>query len=190
MSNSPSFADDDVMHFFRTSTTHLLEAAAEYGVAHHVALSVVGTERLAGSGYFRAKIEQERLIRVSGQAYSIVHATRFFEFVRSIADSGTVDGTIHLAPVLIQPMASDDVAAAVARVAVGPPPRAVREVAGPEQFRLTELVARGLAATGDPRRVVADEQARYFDVLIDEKTLLPGPDAELGRMTFDEFLER
>jgi uncharacterized protein YbjT (DUF2867 family) len=190
VSNSPSFADDDVMNFFRTATNNLLKAAAEYGVAHYVALSVVGTERLLESGYFRAKIEQERLIGESGQAYSIVHATQFFEFVKGIADSGTVDGKVHLAPVLIQPIVSDDVAAAVGRTAVGTPLNAVREVAGPQRFRLTDLVAKGLAAKGDSREVVADKQARYFGALLGVKTLLPGPNAQLGTVTFDEFLAR
>jgi uncharacterized protein YbjT (DUF2867 family) len=190
VSNSPSFADDDVMKFFHISTTNLLKAAADTGVRHYVALSVVGTDRLAESGYFRAKIEQERLIRESGRPYSIVHATQFFEFVKSIADTGTVDGAVHLAPVLIQPIASADVAAAVGRVAAGSPLDAVREIAGPEQFRLTDLVAKGLAAKGDPRQVVADDEARYYGALLDDTTLVPGPDALLGGITFDEFLAR
>jgi uncharacterized protein YbjT (DUF2867 family) len=190
VSNSPSFADDDVMNFFHTSTTNLLKAAADAGVRHYAALSVVGTDRLAESGYFRAKIEQERLIRESGRPFSIVHATQFFEFVKSIADTGTVDGAVHLAPVLIQPMASADVAAAVGRVAAGSPLDAVREIAGPEQFRLTDLVAKGLAAKGDPRQVVADDEARYYGALLDDTTLVPGPDALLGGITFDEFLAR
>ena len=157
VSNSPSFADDAVLEFFRTSTTNLLEYSAKAGVGHYVALSVVGTDRLAESGYFRAKIVQEELIRESGRPYSIVHATQFFEFVKSIADLSTVDGKVHLPPALIQPMASDDVAAAVGRVAVGEPLNGIREIGGPEQFRLDELVRKGLAAKGDPREVVADE---------------------------------
>jgi uncharacterized protein YbjT (DUF2867 family) len=188
VSNSPSFADEEVLAFFRTSTTNLLDAAARYEVGHYVALSVVGAERLAESGYFRAKIEQERLIRESGRAHSIVHATQFFEFVKGIADAGTIDGRVHLAPVLIQPMYSGDVAAAVGRIAVGAPVGGVREIAGPERFRLTDLVATGLKAAGDTREVVADEQARYFGALLQEGTLLPADGAEEGPTTFEEFL--
>ncbi|WP_433290209.1 SDR family oxidoreductase [Pseudonocardia sp. CA-142604] len=190
VSNSPSFADDAVMEFFRTATTNLLAYSAKAGVAHYVALSVVGTERLAESGYFRAKIVQEKLIRESGLPYSIVHATQFFEFVKAIADFSTVDGTVHLPPVLIQPMVSDDVAAAVGRVAEGEPLHGLREIAGPGQFRLDELVRIGLEAKGDPREVVADEQARYYGVRLGERTLLPGPDAQLGEITFEEWLAR
>jgi uncharacterized protein YbjT (DUF2867 family) len=188
VSNSPSFADEPVMEFFRTSTTNLLAYSAKAGVGHYVALSVVGTQRLSESGYFRAKIAQEKLIRESGRAYSIVRATQFFEFVKAIADFSTVDGTVHLPPALIQPMVSDDVASAVARVAVGEPLNGVREVAGPEQFRLDELVRKGLAAKGDPREVVTDEQAAYYGVRLNERTLLPGPDAQLGEITFDMWL--
>jgi uncharacterized protein YbjT (DUF2867 family) len=188
VSNSPSFADDPVMEFFRTSTTNLLAYSAKAGVGHYVALSVVGTDRLSDSGYFRAKIVQEKLIRESGRAYSIVHATQFFEFVKAIADFSTVDGTVHLPSALIQPMVSDDVAAAVGRVAVGEPLNGIREIGGPEQFRLDELVRKGLAAKGDPREVVTDEQAPYYGVRLGERTLLPGPDAELGETTFDKWL--
>jgi uncharacterized protein YbjT (DUF2867 family) len=188
VSNSPSFADDAVMEFFRTSTTNLLGYSAKAGVGHYAALSVVGTDRLAESGYFRAKIAQEKLIRESGQPYSIVHATQFFEFVKSIADLSTVDGTVHLPPVLIQPIASDDVAAAVGRVAVGAPLNGICEIGGPQQFRLDELVRKGLAARSDPREVVADEQARYYGARLSQRTLVPGPDAQLGAITFDEWL--
>jgi len=188
VSNSPSFADDPVMEFFRTSTTNLLEHSAKAGVGHYVALSVVGTDRLSGSGYFRAKIVQEKLIRESGQAYSIVHATQFFEFVKAIADFSTVEGKVHLATALIQPMASDDVAAGVGRVAVGKPLNGIREIGGPEQFRLDELVRKGLAAKGDPREVVADEQAPYYGVRLGERTLVPDSDAQLGEITFDKWL--
>ncbi|GAA1232915.1 SDR family oxidoreductase [Pseudonocardia alaniniphila] len=188
VSNSPSFADEPVMEFFRTSTTNLLEYSAKAGVGHYVALSVVGTDRLADSGYFRAKIVQEKLIRDSGRAYSIVHATQFFEFVKAIADFSTVDGEVRLPTALIQPMVSDDVATAVARVAVGEPLNGIREIGGPEQFRLDELVCKGLAAKGDPRKVVTDEQAPYYGVRLSERTLLPGPDAQLGETTFDKWL--
>ena len=188
VSNSPSFADDPVMEFFRTSTTNLLHYSGKAGIGHYVALSVVGTDRLLESGYFRAKIVQEELIRESGRAYSIVHATQFFEFVKAIADFSTVDGKVHLPPALIQPMAADDVAAGVGRVAVGQPLNGIREIGGPEQFRLDELVRKGLAAKGDPREVITDEQARYYGLRLSERTLLPGPDAELGEITFDEWL--
>jgi uncharacterized protein YbjT (DUF2867 family) len=188
VSNSPSFADDAVMEFFRTSTTNLLEYSAKAGVGHYVALSVVGTDRLAESGYFRAKIEQERLIREADRPYSIVHATQFFEFVRGIADLSTVDGKVLLPPALFQPMASDDVAAGVGRVAVGEPLNGIREIGGPEQFRLDELVRKALAARNDPREVVTDEKARYSGALIGERTLLPGPDAQLGEITLGTWL--
>jgi uncharacterized protein YbjT (DUF2867 family) len=188
VSNSPSFADDAVMEFFKTSTTNLLGYAAKAGVGHYVALSVVGTDRMPESGYFRAKAVQEQLIRESGRPYSIVRATQFFEFVKAIADFSTVDGKVRLAPVLIQPMASDDVAAGVGRVAAGEPLNAIREIGGPQQFRLDELVRKGLAAKGDPREVVTDEQARYYGVRLSEQTLVPGPDAQLGTITFDAWL--
>ena len=190
VSNSPSFADEPVMGFFRTSTTNLLEYSAKAGIGHYVALSVVGTDRLAESGYFRAKIAQEKLIRESGIPYSIVHATQFFEFVKTIADFSTVDGKVRLASARIQPMASDDVAAALGRVAVGQPLNGIQEIGGPEQFGLDELVRKGLAAKGDPREVVTDEQAPYYGVRLSEWTLVPGADALLGEITFDEWLAR
>jgi uncharacterized protein YbjT (DUF2867 family) len=188
VSNSPSFADDAVLEFFRTSTTNLLEYAEKAGVGHYVALSVVGTDRLADSGYFRAKIEQERLIRVADRPYSIVHATQFFEFVKGIADLSMVDGEVHLPPVLFQPMAADDVAAGVGRVAVGEPVNGIREIGGPEEFRLDELVRKALAGNGDPRKVVTDEQATYSGARIGERTLLPGADAQLGEISLGEWL--
>jgi uncharacterized protein YbjT (DUF2867 family) len=188
VSNSPSFADDAVMAFFRTSTTNLLAAEQAAGVGHHVALSVVGTERLAESGYFRAKIAQEQLIAESPIPYTIVHATQFFEFVGSIAQSATDGDTVRLAPVLIQPMAADDVAAAVGRAAVGDPVNGMIEVGGPEQFRLDQLVRQGLAAKGDPRQVVADPTARYFDAQLGERTLVPGDGARLGEIRFADWL--
>jgi uncharacterized protein YbjT (DUF2867 family) len=188
VSNSPSFADDAAMDFFRTSTTNLLEYSAKAGVGHHVALSVVGTDRLQESGYFRAKSAQEQLIRESGRPYSIVHATQFFEFVKTIADFSTVDGKVRLPSALIQPMAADDVAAGVGRVAVGEPLNGIREIGGPEQFGLDELVRKGLAAKGDPREVVTDEQAPYSGVRLGERTLVPGPDAQLGEITFEKWL--
>ncbi|MDX3384638.1 SDR family oxidoreductase [Streptomyces niveiscabiei] len=187
VSNSPSFEDRAVLDFFRTSTANLLKAETEAGVAHHVALSVVGTERLQESGYFRAKQAQEELIRESGTPYSIVHATQFFEFVNAIAGEATDGDTVRLAPVGIQPIASDDVAAAVARTAVNAPVNGLVEVAGPAVFRLDELVRDALAAQGDARTVVTDPGARYFGTALRETTLLPGPDARLGEVTFGEW---
>jgi uncharacterized protein YbjT (DUF2867 family) len=188
VSNSPSFADDAVLEFFRTSTTNLLEYSAKAGVGHYVALSVVGTDRLLDSGYFRAKLAQEELIRDSGRPYSIVHATQFFEFVKAIADFSMVDGKIHLPSALIQPMAAADVAAGVGRVAVGEPRNGIREIGGPEQMQLDDLVRTALRAKGDPREVVTDNQTTYYGVRLSERTLLPGPDAELGTITLDEWL--
>ena len=188
VSNSPSFEDAAVLKFFETSTRNLVAAEAEAGVGHHVALSVVGTERLSESGYFRAKIAQEKLIKESSIPYSIVHATQFFEFVKSIADAATDGSRVRLAPVLIQPMASDDVADAVARIAVGAPVNGIVEVAGPEQFRLDELIRQDLSALNDPRDVVADPQARYFGAMLSERTLVPGDDARLGETRFEDWL--
>src|SRR5438552_13707594 len=160
-SNAPSFEDTAVLNFFQTSTTNLLQAEAAAGVRHHVALSVVGTDRLSESGYMRAKIAQEKLIEESSIPYSIVHATQFFEFLKGIADGATDGNTVRLAPVLIQPMAAEDVATAVTRVAVGAPLNGIVEVAGPEQFRLDEVVRRYLVAGDDRRSVIADPNARY-----------------------------
>lgn len=188
VSNSPSFADDAVMEFFRTSTANLLKFSADAGVGHYVALSVVGTDRLLEAGYFRAKDAQERLIRESGRPYSIVHATQFYEFIKAIADFSMVDGTVRVPPAQIQPMAADDVAAAVGQVAAGDPLNGIREIGGPEQFRLDDVVRKVLAAKRDSREVVADEQARYYGARIGERTLLPGPDARLGEITVDEWL--
>lgn len=188
VSNAPSWADGPVMEFFRTSTANLLEHSAKAGIGHYVALSVVGTDRLQESGYFRAKAAQEKLIRESGRPYSIVHATQFFEFVKGIADLSTVDGEVHLPSVLFQPIAADDVAAGVGRVTVGEPLNGIREIGGPEQFGLDELVRKALAAKGDPRKVVTDEQSLYSGVRLSERTLVPGPDAQLGEMTFDQWL--
>ncbi|WP_433272824.1 SDR family oxidoreductase [Actinosynnema sp. CS-041913] len=188
VSNSPSFADDAVMDFFRTSTGNLLDAEEKAGVGHHVALSVVGTERLAESGYFRAKIAQEKLIEDSGRPYSIVRATQFFEFVRSIAEAATDGDTVRLSDARIQPIAGDDVAGAVGRAAVGAPLDGTVEVAGPEQFGLDELIRKGLAFQGDPRDVVADPDARYFGALLERDTLLPSADAQLSTTRFEEWL--
>ena len=190
VSNSPSFEDAAVLKFFETSTRNLLTHEAAAGVGHHVALSVVGTERLLESGYFRAKIAQERLIKESPIPYSIVHATQFFEFVKSIAAAATDGNEVRLAPVFIQPMASDDVASAVGQTAVGTPLNGTVEVAGPERFRLDELIRRGLRAQNDPREVVADPEARYFGAKLSELTLVPGDDARLGETRFDDWLNQ
>ncbi|MCX4706404.1 SDR family oxidoreductase [Streptomyces sp. NBC_01373] len=188
VSNSPSFADDAVMEFFRTSTTNLLKAEANAGVTHHVALSVVGTERLQGSGYFRAKQVQEELIKASGIPYSIVHATQFFEFAKGIADGATDGDTVRLPAAKIQPIVSDDVAAAVGRTAVGAPVNGVVEIAGPEAFPIDEFVRKGLAAKNDPRAVVTDPHATYSGAELQETTLLPGPDAHLAETRFADWL--
>jgi uncharacterized protein YbjT (DUF2867 family) len=190
VSNSPSFEDAAVMEFFTTSTRNLLKAAGAAGVTHYVALSVVGTERLSESGYFRAKIAQEQLIRESSIPYSIVHATQFFEFVKNIAAAATEGNTVRLAPVLIQPMAADDVAKAVGRIAVGAPVNGIVEIAGPEQVRLDELIREGLKARQDPREVVADPQSRYFGAMLSERTLVPADNARLGEIRFQEWLGR
>jgi uncharacterized protein YbjT (DUF2867 family) len=188
VSNSPSFEDAAVLNFFETSTRNLLMYEAAAGVGHHVALSVVGTDRLSESGYFRAKIAQEKLIKESQIPYSIVHATQFFEFVKSIAAAATDGNTVRLAPVLIQPMAADDVASAMVRVATGSPLNRTIEIAGPEKFRLNELIQQGLSALNDPREVVADPQARYFGAELSERTLVPGDDAQLGTIYFKDWL--
>lgn len=189
VSNSPSFADDDVLTFFVTSTTNLIEAAKRAGVQHYVALSVVGDDRLPDSGYLRAKVAQEKLIRESGIPFSIVRATQFFEFLPSIADAATVDGKVHLPPVGFQPMASDDVAAAVGRTAVGSPTNDVREIGGPEKVRMDEFVAAGLQRIGDPREVVVDEHATYFGTELAAESLVPGPDAQLGSTSYRQWVE-
>jgi uncharacterized protein YbjT (DUF2867 family) len=190
VSNSPSFADAPVMNFFRTSTGNLLKYEAAAGIRHHVALSVVGADRLPDSGYLRAKVAQEKLIRESSIPYSIVRATQFFEFVKAIADSATDGNTVRLPPVRFQPMAADDVASAVARVAMGSPLNGIVEVAGPEQFRFDELIRRGLNARKDPREVIADPRARYFGTELSERSLVPGDDAQLGETYFEEWLSR
>jgi len=187
-SNSPSFEDSAVMTFFKTSTHNLLAAEAEVGVRHHVALSVVGTDRLTESGYFRAKIVQENLIKASSIPYSIVHATQFYEFVKSIAGEATAGDVVRLAPVLIQPMAAEDVATAVTSIALGEPTNGMIEIAGPEQVRLDALIQRSLRARNDARKVIADPHARYFGVELSERTLIPESNARLGTIRFDDWL--
>ena len=188
VSNSPDWDDAAVLKFFETSTRNLLKYGADAGVRHHVALSVVGTQRLAESGYFRAKIAQEKLIAESSIPYSIVHATQFFEFLKGLADISMVDGKVHLPPALFQPMAADDVASGVARVTVGRPVNGVVEIAGPEKFRVDELVQRRLDSLKDSREVVTDPNARYGGAKLAEKTLLPGNDARLGETRFEVWL--
>ncbi len=188
VSNSPSFEDQAVMDFFTTSTRNLLSSASAAGVRHYVALSVVGTERLGDSPYMRAKSAQEALIKTSGIPYSIVHATQFFEFIKRIADEATVGTTVRLPPVLVQPMAADDVARAVARVALGEPVNGVIEVAGPQQFRFDELIRLGLSARNDPRDVVVDPHARYFGAELGERSLIPGGAARLGEIELRDWL--
>jgi uncharacterized protein YbjT (DUF2867 family) len=188
VTNSPSWEDAAVMKFFETSTRNLLTYEAAAGVGHHVALSVVGTERLLASGFFRAKMAQENLIKGSSIPYTIVRATQFFEFVKGIADFSTDGNKVRLPSALIQPMAADDVASAVGRVAVGSPVNGTVEVGGPEKFGLDELVRQYLAARKDPREVAADPHARYYDVELSERTLLPGDDASLGETRFETWL--
>jgi uncharacterized protein YbjT (DUF2867 family) len=189
VSNSPSFEEAAVMEFFTTSTRNLLDYAAAAGVRHYVALSVVGTERLPDSPYLRAKNAQETLIKGAGIPYSIVQATQFFEFVKRIADEATDGTTVRLPPVLIQPMAADDVARAIARIAVSAPLNGTVEVAGPQQFRFDDLIRQGLAAN-DPREVVVDPHARYFGAELGERSLIPAGHARLGEIRFQEWLGR
>jgi uncharacterized protein YbjT (DUF2867 family) len=188
VSNSPDWEDDAVMHFFQTSTRNLLAAEAAAGVGHHVALSVVGTERLTESGYFRAKLAQEGLITNSSIPYTIVHATQFFEFMNGIADNATAGNTVRLPPALIQPMAADDVASGLARVAVSAPVNGTIEIAGPDQFRLDDLIRDVLRARSDPRTVITDAHARYFGIAPSERTLLPGSDARIGSLRLEDWL--
>ncbi|UOQ90213.1 SDR family oxidoreductase [Agromyces endophyticus] len=189
VSNSPSFADDDVLAFFTTSTNNLIAAEREAGVGHHVALSIVGAERLPSSGYLRAKVAQERLIEESGVPYSIVRATQFFEFAGRIADEATVDGVATLSTGLMQPIAAADVSAAVARVAAGAPLDGTLEIGGPERLGQDEFIRRGLAAKGDPRTVVGDPEAPYFGTKLRGTELVPeSAGAQLSTQTFGEWL--
>jgi uncharacterized protein YbjT (DUF2867 family) len=188
VANSPSFEDKAVLKFFETSGRNLLAAEAAAGVGHHVALSVVGTDRLLQSGYFRAKMAQEDLIKASKVPYTIVRSTQFFEFMGAIAQSGTVGQTVHLSPALAQPIASDDVAAAMADVTVGAPVNGTIEIAGPERVGLDKLVGRFLTATQDPREVVTDVHARYFGVELNDRSLTPGDNARIGPTGFEDWL--
>ena len=186
VSNSPSFEDQAVMEFFTTATRNLLAAERVAGVAHHVALSVVGADRLPDSGYLRAKVAQEKLIADSPVPYSIIRATQFYEFVNAIADAATEGDTVRVPAARIQPIAADEVARAVARISVGTPVNGIVEVGGPEAFRFDELIRRGLE--NDPRTVVADPGAQYFGTTLADSSLLPGEDAQLGEIRFQDWL--
>jgi uncharacterized protein YbjT (DUF2867 family) len=190
VSNSPSFEDEAVLEFFETSTRNILDAEAPAGVRHHVALSVVGTERLAESGYIRAKIAQEKLIENASIPYTIVDATQFFEFVTRIADDASDGDTVRVPPVLIQPMAAEDVAAAVCDVALAAPLNNTIEIGGPEPLPFDEFVRQALRAVGDQRVVVADPRARYFGARLSERTLVPGKGAQLAATRFDDWLSQ
>jgi uncharacterized protein YbjT (DUF2867 family)/nitrite reductase/ring-hydroxylating ferredoxin subunit len=190
VSNSPSFEATAAMDFFKVATGNLLSYEAAAGVGHHVALSVVGSDRLPEYGYFLAKIAQENLIKESSIPYSIVRATQFFEFVGRIADEATEGNTIRATSALIQPMAADDVAGAIARIAVGTPVNGTVEIGGPESFPLAELIRQNLAARNDPREVITDRHAPYFGGELSERTLVPGADAQLGETRFADWLSR
>jgi uncharacterized protein YbjT (DUF2867 family) len=190
VSNSRSLEGQAALDFFTRSTGNLVNAEATAGVRHHVVLSVVGTERLTESGYFRAKLAQERLVEGSPVPYSLVRATQFFEFVQPIASVATEEDTVRLPPVLFQPMAAADVASALAEIATGEPLDSTVEVAGPEEFRLDALVRHALRVWGDPRHVVADPRATYFGAHVQERALVPREGPRLGRVRFDDWLRR
>jgi len=189
VSNSPSFEDAEVLKFFKTSTANLLRYEVAAGVEHHVALSIVGAERVSESGYMRAKVAQEKLITQSAVPYSIVHATQFFEFSKGIADAATTGNIVRIPSVAFQPMAADDVASAVAQVAVNKPLNGTVEVAGPERFRFDEFIGRALKARDDQREVIADSQARYFGALLTENSIVPIGEAQLGKTRFEDWLK-
>lgn len=190
VSNAPDWQDAAVLKFFETSTRNLLTNEAAARVGHHVALSVVGTERMLESGYFRAKLAQEKLIKASSIPHSIVRATQFYEFFKGIADFSTESNKVRLPHVLFQPMAADDVASAVAKVALDPPANGIVEVGGPEKFRLDDFIRQGLAARKDPREVVADPHARYYGIEVTERTLIPEDGARLGNIRFEDWLSQ
>jgi len=190
LANSPSFEDKAVLEFFETSGRNLLAAEAAAGVRHHVALSIVGTDRTPDNGYFRAKVAQEKLIEASGIPYTIIRSTQFLEFLGGIAASSADGNTLRVSPGLFQPIAADDVAAIVADVALAAPANGIVEIAGPERAPFNEIIARYLKAIGDPREVVRDPQARYFGGLVEEHSLVPLGEARHGRIGIDEWLRR
>jgi uncharacterized protein YbjT (DUF2867 family) len=190
LANSPSFEDKAVLEFFETSGRNLLAAEKLAGVRHHIALSVVGTERLQESGYFRGKLAQEMLIKASGIPYTIVHSTQFMEFLGGIAQSGTVGQTVRLSPAYVQPIVSDDVADVMADVALAPPANATIEISGPERARLSELVARYLKAMKDPRTVEADADAKYFGARLNDQSLVSDNNPRLGSITFEQWFAK
>jgi uncharacterized protein YbjT (DUF2867 family) len=190
VSNAPSWEDKAVLEFFETSNRNLLAAEATAGVKHHVALSVVGTDRLLASGYFRAKMAQEKLIKASQIPYTIVRATQFFEFAGGIAQNATEGTTVRVPPVLMQPIVSNDVAAILADIALGEPMNGTLEIAGPDEIRQDELVREFLSATGDSRKVVVDAHARYYGLEVNDQSLVPGPNPRLGPTHFAEWLRR
>jgi uncharacterized protein YbjT (DUF2867 family) len=190
LANSPSFEDKAVLEFFQTSGRNLLAAEAAADVGHHVALSIVGTDRSPDNGYFRAKVAQEKLIEAAGIPYTIIRSTQFMEFLRGIADSATEGNKVRISPGLFQPIASDDVAGFVADVAQAPPRNGILEIAGPERAPFNDIVARYLRAVGDPREVVRDPEARYFGGRVEERSLVPLGEARLGRVGFDEWFRR
>ena len=190
LANSPSWEDQAVLEFFEISGRNLLTAEAAAGVRHHVAVSIVGTDRMPDNGYFRAKVAQERVIEKAGVPYTIIRATQFMEFLGGIADSGAAGNTVKLSPGLFQPIAADDVAAIVADVALATPRNGIVEIAGPERAPLSDIIARYLKAVGDPRRVVRDPEARYFGGRVEERSLVPLGEARLGRIGLDEWIRR
>ena len=189
LANSPSFEDKAVLEFFETSGRNLAAAETAAGVRHHVALSIVATDR-TDNGYFRAKLAQEKLIEASGIPYTIIRATQFMEFIGGIADSSADGNKVRLPPILFQPIAAEDIAPIVAEVALAPPRKGILEIAGPERAPFDEIVARYLKAVGDPREVVRDPEARYFGGRVEEHSLVPSGEARLGRIGLDEWLRR
>jgi uncharacterized protein YbjT (DUF2867 family) len=190
LANSPSFEDEAVLEFFETSGRNLLAVEAAAGVRHHVALSIVGTDRTSDNGYFRAKVAQEKLIEAAGIPYTIIRLTQFLEFLGSIAASSADGNVVRISPGLFQPIAADDVAAIVADVALAAPRNGIVEIAGPERAPFNEIVARYLKATGDPREVVRDPETRYFGGRVEEHSLVPLGEARLGRIALDGWLRR
>ena len=190
VTNSPSLDDSKVLEFFKTSTHNLLAAAAAAGVNHHIVLSIVGADRLLASGYLRAKIAQENLVRAAAQPFTILRATQFFEFLGVIAAASTAQGAVRLSPAFVQPVAAGDVAGALAGIASGDPANATIELAGPQRFRFDELVRRYLSAIQDPRQVETDVEAPYFGAKLAEHSLTPGDDPLIGSTRFEAWLDR